>query len=251
MAKIIDTRRAASEISDLLKDAGRRLILISPYLKLNKDFKQSLERRDRNNKSTTIIYRKDDLNLEDREFLNGLKLVRLKINEDLHAKCYVSDDKAIITSLNLYDFSIANNKELGVLIDRADVADRQLYDETIREISIIEDTSKDVVQISTNAASRQKSNSFQEPDLAYKRSTKGEAKSKQPHGYCIRTGVEIPFNTERPLSYNAYQRWVEYGDPDYRENYCHFSGERSSGETTVSKPIMSKNWKRAKAAFDL
>ena len=70
-------------------------------------------------------------------------------------------------------------------------------------------------------------------------------------GYCIRTGAEIPFNVEKPLSYEAYKSWSKYSDKDYAEKYCHFSGEPSHGETSVSKPIMKKNWIKAKAAFDL
>ena len=30
---------------------------------------------------------------------------------------------------------------------------------------------------------------------------------KQQYGFCIRTGVSIPFNIEKPLSYGAYKEW--------------------------------------------
>src|SRR5207244_2374447 len=56
-------------------------------------------------------------------------------------------------------------------------------------------------------------------------------------GYCIRTGVEIPFNVDKPMSYEAYKAWSKYSDPEYAEKYCHFSGGLSNGETSVSKPI--------------
>jgi len=69
-------------------------------------------------------------------------------------------------------------------------------------------------------------------------------------GYCIRTGVEIPFNIEKPMSYEAFKVWSQFGDPDYPEKFCHFSGEPSNGETSVSKPILKKNWKKAKEIFD-
>ena len=45
MAKFINTRKAVSEIEDLIKNAGERLILVSPYLKLSKDFKELLTYR--------------------------------------------------------------------------------------------------------------------------------------------------------------------------------------------------------------
>ena len=40
-------------------------------------------------------------------------------------------------------------------------------------------------------------------------------------------------------------------DIDYLEKYCHFSGEPSNGETSFNKPILKKNWKKAKAKFNL
>jgi hypothetical protein len=63
--------------------------------------------------------------------------------------------------------------------------------------------------------------------------------------------VEIPFNVEKPLSYEAFKSWSKYGDPDYAEKFCHFSGEPSHGDTSVAKPILKKNWKKAKEVFDL
>lgn len=72
------------------------------------------------------------------------------------------------------------------------------------------------------------------------------ATNKKPKGYCIRTGVEIPFNPERPFCYNAFVTWNKYGDENFKEKYCHFSGEPSGGETCFAKPILRKNWKKAR-----
>ena len=65
------------------------------------------------------------------KFLQGLRFVILKYNQDLHANCYLNDDKMIITSLNLYEFSMNNNKEMGVLIDLNDESDKELFDQNI------------------------------------------------------------------------------------------------------------------------
>jgi hypothetical protein len=73
----------------------------------------------------------------------------------------------------------------------------------------------------------------------------------KPTGYCIRTGVLIPFNVEKPMCYDAYKLWNKFRDPEYAEKFCHFSGEPSNGETSVSRPILKKNWKRAKDIFSL
>lgn len=139
MTQFLNTRKAVSEIEELIKNAGEKLILISPYLKLSKDFKELLTYRNNKDKVTTIIFREQTLKIEELSFLEELRFVKLLSNESLHAKCYLNDDKMIITSLNLYEFSMANNKEMGVLIDR--VADKDLYDESYKEVDFIKETS--------------------------------------------------------------------------------------------------------------
>ena len=57
-------------------------------------------------------------------------------------------------------------------------------------------------------------------------------------GFCIRTGEKIPFNPKRPLSDNAYKSWVQYGNVDYPEAYCHKTGKSSHGKTSMRKPIL-------------
>lgn len=242
MAKFINTRKAVSEIEDLIKNAGEKLTLVSPYLKLSKDFKELLTYRNGNDKITTVIFGKQELNPDEMKFLQGLRFVILKYNEDLHAKCYMNDDKMVITSLNLYEFSMANNKEMGVLIDKNDPADAQLFDDAMKEVDYINQTSQ---RFELNAPKQ---------TTPFKKSNESKSPSKSQSGqmgYCIRTGVQIPFDIEKPLSYDAFKKWNEYADPDYPEKYCHFSGEESKGQTSVNKPILSKNWKKAKEIHNL
>ena len=56
---------------------------------------------------------------------------------------------------------------------------------------------------------------------------------------------------EKPMSYESFKLWNKFGDSDYPEKFCHFSGESSNGDTCVSRPILKKNWKKAKEIFDL
>jgi len=142
MAKFINTRKAVAAIEDLIKDAEDKLVLISPYLKLSKDFKELLVYRNNKDKITTIIFGKQELIPNEMKFLEGLRFVILKYNQDLHAKCYTNDHQMIITSLNLYEFSMANNKEMGVLIDLNDPYDKTLFEDALKEIDYITSTSE-------------------------------------------------------------------------------------------------------------
>jgi phosphatidylserine/phosphatidylglycerophosphate/cardiolipin synthase-like enzyme len=245
MAKFLNTRKAVSEIEDLIKNAGEKLILVSPYLKLSKDFKELLTYRNSKDKVTTVIFGKQELNPDEMKFLQGLRFVVLKYNEDLHAKCYVNDDKMVITSLNLYAFSMANNKEMVVMIDKNDTADTELFNDAFKEVDYINETSQRFELNSSRPAFTKQTET---------KTTFGKLATKQTNketGYCIRTGMEIPFNVEKPMSYEAFKSWSKYSDPDYVEKFCHFSGEPSNGETSVSRPILKKNWKKAKEIFNL
>jgi hypothetical protein len=94
-------------------------------------------------------------------------------------------------------------------------------------------------------------------DKKRSKSNSKRAKNKAPKqksdktGFCIRTGKQIPFNAKKPMCDEAFQSWSKFSNEDYHEKYCHFSGEASNGETTKAKPILKKNWKQAKEAFNL
>lgn len=242
MAKFINTKKAVSEIESLIRQAGENLILISPYLKLSKDFRELLQYRNSKDKITTIVFGKQELKPDEMRFLQSLRFVILKFNEDLHAKCYVNDDKMIITSLNLYEFSMLNNKEMGILLDKTDPADEQVFREALEEVDFIKETSQKFEWVSPTPEAASASPAKQTTPKTSSRPAEVSAPSM---GFCIRTGAPIPFNIERPLSYEAYKKWNEFGNPDYPEKFCHFSGEPSEGETSVSRPILRKNWKKA------
>ncbi len=241
MSKFLNTRKAISEIEDLIRNAGEKLILISPYLKLSKDFKELLKYRNDRDKITTIIFGKQELNPDEMAFLQTLRFVILRFHESLHAKCYLNDDRIVITSLNLYEFSMANNKEMGILLEKSNENDLTAFNETLNEVNFILDTSQKFDFIPQSAKKDKQSHSNQ-PSAKV---------STTAIGYCIRTGVKIPFNIEKPMTYEAYKSWEQYFNPEYPEKFCHFSGEPSNGETTYAKPILSKNWKKAKEMYGL
>jgi hypothetical protein len=57
-------------------------------------------------------------------------------------------------------------------------------------------------------------------------------------GYCIRTGIEISFDPERPYSYKAYKSWAQFENYNYSENYCHKTGKESYGKTSMNEPVL-------------
>ena len=131
MAKFLNTSGINYHLEEIIKGARDRLIIISPYLKLNDRIRELLEDKDRLKIDVRIIYGKADLHPEEVKWLRNLKYVRTSYCNNLHAKCYLSENACIIGSLNLYSFSQINNNEMGIFIERQN--DHQLYQDAYEE----------------------------------------------------------------------------------------------------------------------
>ena len=131
MAKFLNSSGTTYHLEELIKSASDRLIIISPYLKLNERIKELLEDRNRLKIDIRIVYGKNDLHPEEINWLKNLTFIRTSFCKNLHAKCYLNENECIITSLNLYEFSQVNNNEMGVLIYRNE--DAKLYADTYEE----------------------------------------------------------------------------------------------------------------------
>jgi hypothetical protein len=260
------------EIKTLINSAKNELILISPYIKLHEDLKAILNaKRNHDTLSIVIVFGKneDDLSKsffeDDFIFFCSFPNIEIRYEKRLHAKFYANDSTSIITSMNLYGFSMDNNVEFGVISESKGILDNLAQ-------NLLKSSSLD------HQAIGYASKLIKESELIFKREPYYESKglfstryAKSltkvdrieeffPHsgqqnrpspfwGYCIRTGKKIPFNPQKPFSEESYQLWAKFANKDYPEKYCHFSGESSNGETAFSKPILSKNWKKAKETF--
>ncbi len=131
MAKFLNTSATNYFLEELIKSASDRLILISPFLKLNDRMKELLADKNRLKIDVRIVYGKSELQPQEIEWLRGLTYIRTSFCKNLHAKCYMNEEMCIVTSLNLYEFSQVNNNEMGILIQRAD--DSQLYKDAYEE----------------------------------------------------------------------------------------------------------------------
>lgn len=140
MAKFLNTSATNYYLEELIKQTRERLIIISPFLKFNDRIKELLADKDRMKIDVRLVYGKSELAPQEINWLRSLEFVRTSFCQNLHAKCYVNEQAAIITSMNLYDFSQVNNNEMGVYIQREAEPDlyRETYDEAQRLIRVSE-----------------------------------------------------------------------------------------------------------------
>jgi phosphatidylserine/phosphatidylglycerophosphate/cardiolipin synthase-like enzyme len=165
MAKFLNTSATNYYLEELIKDAKDRLILISPYLKLNDRMKELLADKNRLKIDVRIVYGKSELQPEEINWLKELTYIRTSFCKNLHAKCYLNEELCIITSLNLYEFSQVNNNEMGVLIRRSDDVDlyKDAYEEAQRIIRI-----SDEVRISLERVTTEPENSVESDESSDK-----------------------------------------------------------------------------------
>jgi hypothetical protein len=278
MAKFLSSNELNSEVEKIVLGAKSRLLLISPYIKLHDKYARALKSHLNNPELEIIIVfgkNEDDLSksmkLEDFNLFKEFPNIQIRYEKHLHAKYYANEFDAILTSMNLYSYSQDKNIEAGVKIDSFDdkaseyfgrVIDQSdllfhrapHFEKTILRLSKKYIESRVEVDTLSKILSDQIDQKNQKENFDRKNidSTLQQTQEKiNNSGFCIRTGVSIPFNVNRPLSNEAYKAWSKYNEPNYPEKYCHFSGEPSKGETSVSRPILKKNWKKAKDIFNL
>jgi RNA polymerase-binding transcription factor DksA len=286
MAKFLKGNELNSQLEKIFEDAEGQIILISPYIKLHDRYKSSLLTKIANpNIEIVILFGKneDDLSKsmkqDDFDFFKQFPNIEIRYEKRLHAKYYANETKAILTSMNLYGFSQNNNIEAGVLMESSmkgsftgeNELDNSSWDyfRIVLEQSELLFEQKPIFEKKNLLSSRKYVKSEIEVDklsdffknVSYKKVYKKKEKNMTKteiqtnnvgnSGFCIRTGKEIPFNVEKPMNYEAFKMWNKYKDADYSEKYCHFSGELSGGKTSVNKPILNKNWKKAKEKFKI
>lgn len=143
MAKYLRTSSITAELENLIREAKKELYIISPYLKLSDNMKELLNDKEREKVDVRIIFGKQELAPTEMSYLEKLKYVRLYFSKNLHAKCYLNENKMIIASMNLYEFSQQHNREMGILIDTENEEDKQVYEDASSDIESIMHNSED------------------------------------------------------------------------------------------------------------
>jgi phosphatidylserine/phosphatidylglycerophosphate/cardiolipin synthase-like enzyme len=247
MAEFLTTIATQYHIENIIKDAKKQLVLITPYLKLSKTLFERLKDIDRQRVQIILIYGKDDLKPDEREKLGELDNLSLFYFDNLHAKCYFNEECMVITSMNMYDSSDEKNREMGVLIKRRE--DSSIFLDAEKEMkSILAASKKEELKKSRILFQKATDTIYKAAENVLKKDVveplNARLSSKQPQSYCIRCGNEIPFDLEKPLCRACYSKWAEYEDPDYKEKYCHICGKPAI--TTKDKPQCRSCYEKSK-----
>jgi phosphatidylserine/phosphatidylglycerophosphate/cardiolipin synthase-like enzyme len=244
MAKILTTKGSAAALEDLIRRAEKDLYLISFSFIISESFITRLKQAAEKGVIIHLVYGKSIKS--DNNDVQNIENLKIYHFNNLHAKVFANETKCIIGSMNFSEASEINNTELGVLLstqnDKEAFDDAMLHCQDIIKGAQIElDNTKRNYKIKSNN-NKFDSNNF-EPKFENNKTITKRSFNSTPLGYCIRTGQRISLNHERPFSTEAYREWAEWGNDNYAEQFCHFSGERSNGLITKANPILPKYWK--------
>lgn len=269
MAEFLKDTQLVAAIEEMIENADKYLWIISPYIKLHERIKSLL-------KSVTtykpdveiaVVFGKNEEDLhksiskEDLAFLKDLPNIYIGYEKRLHAKFYASEDFAIITSMNLHQFSHNNNIEAGIKLksNKWLGGDNNSEGEAINYFADVLDNSNEIfvkeavyksglfgITQSYSHSEVKVDNTetfFKQPDFVFKKVYKKPVQSfkpqTEPQGFCIRTGKPIPFNPQRPMCRDAFDSWNKFKNPDYAEKFCHKTGKPSGGKTSMRNPCLT------------
>ena len=266
MAIFIEGNKLNSAIEELFDNAEKKLILISPFIKLHARVLDALKAKQANYKLEIIVVfgknerdRAKSLTAIDFEFFKSFPNIEIRYESRLHAKFYANERTQILSSMNLYDSSQNNNIEAGVKTEynllrsigsklnvteaEFDVDAWNYFEKVINNSELL---FKNIPQFDSGFLNKKFRGITTEVDNLSNNYSQKVIKAASPvttHnvGYCIRSGIEIPFNPQKPLSSDAFQIWSQFKDKNYPEKYCHKTGKRSNGKTSMAKPILYEN----------
>ena len=214
MATFLTATDSSAAIEHVIRTARKELTLISAYVRPRVIYIQRLKDAAARGLNITLIYGKSRQDEKVIEVFKEVPNISIYFLDVLHAKCFVNESEAVVTSLNLLNGSEEKNREMGVRLERTN--DPAAYQDCVDEVLSI-------LSVATLVFSN--SGVVQE----------GAGFPKE--GFCIRCGSTQPCDVDRPLCADDFKIWVQYKNPEYQENHCHTCGKK--GPATMGSPLCS------------
>lgn len=146
MARILNTTKLSYHLEKIIEEASERIWLVSPYVKIHERMQGLIRRKLAEGVEMVIIYGKEEEQKESLACIADGASAEIYFCKNLHAKVFANENEAILTSLNLYQYSQVNNFELGCLLEKTSDPEpfRQLQTELeiIRQASTLEKRAK-------------------------------------------------------------------------------------------------------------
>lgn len=212
MATFLTTTDTSAAIERVIRTAKKELTLMSAYVYPRVIYLERLKDAAKRGVNITLVFGKRPLDAKVMALFKEVDNITIYYLDVLHAKCFVNESEAIVTSLNLLNGSEDKNREMGVRLEQA--ADTEAYMECVDEV-------RSILSVAVPIYSNSK--------------TVGVVVAFPKSGYCIRCGTSQPCEPDRPLCFDDFKTWVQYKDPDFPERLCHMCGKPA--EVSMAEPL--------------
>ena len=242
MVEFLNKDKAYAEIVSIVDKASSKVVLITPYIKIPDDLFERLKYKDGKGTKTVVVCRGKNLASEVKSKLKQLRFLELRFDEDLHAKCFYNEDSMVITSLNLLEYSQQHNREMGILLKKAE--DASVFNEALGEAEyIVTSAKKDSAIKSMFQAIGKEAKSLVDSQVEDRPKRTRRYKSTNERGFCIRCGKSKSYDVSAPYCLDCYRVWDKYKNPEHKENYCHSCGKLRE-RITMAKPLCATCYKK-------
>lgn len=236
--EVLSSTDISGEVIKLIDSARQSLVLVSayfdPWQRLTTELRRAATRP---GLKTLLLLRGGDDKAKHAERVAELEKQGLKVAylDRLHAKIYLSERHAIITSMNLLKSSALDSWEIAVHLDRQ--TDATAYADLTRHVGELLRRAQDERSLPAPSPKA--------PALRASRTTTTRHAAAAPidddSGSCIRCGADIEFDPDRPLCGSCYREWSKWQNEDYEESFCHACGDKEA--TSMAKPLCRPCWK--------
>ena len=249
MVAILDTDAINMGITDVCENSRKHLVIICPFLKFNDKLRNSIGSAVRRGVKLTVIYGKTSMDRDTYEWLKGLPYCNIGFLKNLHAKLVLNEEAAVMSSMNLYEYSQVNNEELGVLAyvrdDRIEYKDLLYHSIRLINASVKQFGRWDLEDIDKPIRGIVRRETFfitvteNQGDLVIDEVPAAEKKVC----HCIRCGHAIPSTHDYVYCGRCFESWKMYCNPGYveRSGHCYICGKDCA--VSAERPVCSDCYK--------
>jgi len=259
---VLSSPEISREIVSLMENANKSLLLVTPYFdgwdRFAIAIKDAVLKR---HVAVVLLVRGGDDRARQEATTRELAAigVRVEFLRRLHAKVYINESQAILTSMNLLKSSANDSWEIAL---RARAGrDTDAYREVLQHAYSLVRRAENDADISAKRRSPPADARVQEtPRVAPSSHTperprsvfhrmldefvrivtlaehreKAAGHARPRCGSCIRCRAPVPFDLDQPFCLECRGIWMKFKNHKHRENFCHACGDKS--ETSAARP---------------
>ncbi len=118
MPQYLNSNAGQFHFEQILRDAEHRVLLVAPILKLNRRLQELIDVQVAHAVEVRFVYERNKLSHREIQWLDARPYARAFFLQDLHAKCYLNERQALLTSMSPFDYRRAAKYEMGLLVTR-------------------------------------------------------------------------------------------------------------------------------------